>query len=112
MRQYNYLSKRTNYSRQAAYEVRLRVKHDRDVIIDLREKMRNWKSMKPIIFRRHGIYGFIQELSVAPFYVTFYLQEHVELYTMSCDKECDGTIFIDSTGGVVRQFPDQKCTQY
>lgn len=59
--------------------------------------MRDWKSVKSMKPGTHGISGFIQELSVVPFYVTFYLQEQVDLY----GKECGGTVFIDSTCGVL-----------
>jgi hypothetical protein len=61
-------------------------KTTRDVIIDLREKMRDWKAMKPVKPGALGVSGFIQELSVEPFYTTFYLQEQVDPYIQSCGK--------------------------
>jgi hypothetical protein len=88
------------------YEKRKSKRLANDVLKELRIMKRTYESCMGQTVR-----GFIQGIGSDPFFVLFYLQEQVESYIEAC-RNRKAIIHFDSTGSVMKGFPEQKRPYY
>jgi hypothetical protein len=96
--------------RQALYETSVKQRLSPDVFQELVIQKECWD----VALRGGTINGFIQSLCHTPFYVTFYTKQQAEIYVNSCFRNSTRltVLHFDSTGSVVKKFPDNKPPYY
>ena len=88
------------------YEKRKSKRLANDVLKELRIMKQTYESCIG-----QAVRGYIQGIGSDPFFVLFYLQEQVESYIEACHNQ-KAIIHFDSTGSVMKGFPEQKRPYY
>jgi hypothetical protein len=89
--------------KQAVYEYRRNQQLTRDIMMELRIQMEAWNAALGSVVK-----GYIQSLAIVPFHVISYTEQQLQLFVSACRRKSGCVLHIDSTGTVVRKFPDQK----